>query len=35
LAERRLRRIVDADDLHIAPLRADGIMDGTPTWIWS
>ena len=27
--------IVDADDLHIAPFRADGITPGTPTWIWS
>jgi hypothetical protein len=29
-----LRRIVDADDLHIAPLRDDGVTYGTPTWIW-
>lgn len=29
-----LRGIVDADDLHIAPLREDGITFGTPTWIW-
>ena len=30
-----LRRIVEADDLHIAPFRDDGITYGTPTWIWS
>lgn len=29
-----LRRINEADDLHIAPLREDGITYGTPTWIW-
>jgi hypothetical protein len=30
-----LRRIAEADDLHIAPLREDGVTYGTPTWIWS
>ena len=30
-----LRKIADADDLHIAPLRDDGVTYGTPTWIWS
>ena len=30
-----LKRIVEADDLHIAPLREDGATYGTPTWIWS
>jgi len=30
-----LRRIAETDDLHIAPLREDGITHGTPTWIWS
>jgi hypothetical protein len=30
-----LKRIVDADDLHIAPFRADGVTRGTPTWIWA
>jgi hypothetical protein len=30
-----LRRIVDADDLHVAPFREDGVTYGTPTWIWS
>ena len=29
-----LQRIVEADDLHIAPLREDGVTFGTPTWIW-
>ena len=28
-----LKRIVEADDLHIAPLREDGATYGTPTWI--
>ncbi len=30
-----LKKIVSADDFHIAPLRDDGITYGTPTWIWS
>jgi hypothetical protein len=30
-----LGRIAEADDLHIAPLREDGVTYGTPTWIWS
>jgi hypothetical protein len=30
-----LRKIVEADDLHIAPFREDGVTPGTPTWIWS
>jgi hypothetical protein len=30
-----LRSIADADDLHVAPLRDDGVTFGTPTWIWS
>jgi hypothetical protein len=30
-----LRKIVDADDLHISPLREDGETYGTPTWIWN
>jgi hypothetical protein len=29
-----LRKIVEADDLHIAPLRTDGATYGTLTWIW-
>ncbi len=31
----RLQKIASTDDLHIAPLREDGITHGTPTWIWS
>jgi hypothetical protein len=30
-----LRKIVEADDLHISPYREDGVTYGTPTWIWS
>jgi hypothetical protein len=30
-----LRKIANADDLHIAPFRDDGRTHGTPTWIWS
>jgi hypothetical protein len=30
-----LRKIAEADDLHISPLRDDGVTYGTPTWIWS
>lgn len=30
-----LTRIAEADDLHISPLRDDGVTYGTPTWIWS
>ena len=30
-----LRKIAEADDLHIAPFREDGVTSGTPTWIWS
>jgi hypothetical protein len=30
-----LHRIADADDLHVAPFREDGVTPGTPTWIWS
>jgi hypothetical protein len=30
-----LRKIVEADDLHISPLREDGVTYGTATWIWS
>jgi hypothetical protein len=30
-----LRKISEADDLHIAPFRDDGATFGTPTWIWS
>ncbi|MEU3937794.1 DUF2255 family protein [Streptomyces sp. NPDC029044] len=30
-----ITRIAATDDLHIAPLRADGATHGTLTWIWS
>ena len=30
-----LGTIAETDDLHIAPLREDGVTYGTPTWIWS
>jgi hypothetical protein len=33
--EEELRKIAEADDLHIAPFRDDGATYGTPTWIWS
>lgn len=29
-----LTAIAAKDDLHIAPLRDDGLTIGTPTWIW-
>jgi hypothetical protein len=34
-AEVELRKIAEADDLHISPFREDGATYGTPTWIWS
>jgi hypothetical protein len=34
-SEDDLRKIAEADDLHIAPFREDGATYGTPTWIWS
>ncbi|HXX85647.1 MAG TPA: DUF2255 family protein [Casimicrobiaceae bacterium] len=33
--KQELRKIAEADDLHIAPFRDDGVTYGTPTWIWS
>src|SRR5260221_4705651 len=30
-----LEKIDEADDLHVAPFRADGVTYGTLTWIWS
>jgi hypothetical protein len=33
--EDELRRISEANDLHISPFREDGVTAGTPTWIWS
>jgi hypothetical protein len=34
-SKEELRKIGEADDLHIAPFREDGKTYGTPTWIWS
>jgi hypothetical protein len=34
-AKDELRKIAEADDLHISPFRDDGKTYGTPTWIWS
>ena len=34
-AKEELQKIAATDDLHIAPLREDGVTYGTPTWIWS
>jgi hypothetical protein len=34
-SKNELRRIAEADDLHISPFREDGRTYGTPTWIWS
>jgi hypothetical protein len=34
-SESELRKIAEADDLHVAPFREDGVTYGTPTWIWS
>ncbi|GGI96492.1 hypothetical protein GCM10010885_02770 [Alicyclobacillus cellulosilyticus] len=33
-SEEELRRISEADDLHVSPFREDGITYGTPTWVW-
>src|SRR3954467_386135 len=30
-----LKKIAEADDLHISPFREDGATYGTPTWVWS
>jgi hypothetical protein len=30
-----LRKIAEADDLHISPFREDRKTYGTPTWVWS
>ena len=32
---KELQKIAGSDDLHISPLREDGVTYGTPTWIWS
>lgn len=34
-SKEELRKIAEADDLHISPYRDDGVTYGTPTWIWS
>jgi hypothetical protein len=34
-SKEELRKIAEADDLHISPLRDDGKTHGTPTWIWN
>jgi hypothetical protein len=34
-AKDALRKIAEADGLHISPLRKDKVTYGTPTWIWS
>ena len=34
-SKEELRRIAEADDLHISPFREDGVTYRTPTWIWS
>ena len=34
-SKNELSKMAEADDLHIAPLREDGVTYGTPTWIWS
>ena len=34
-SKEELRKIAEADDLHISPFREDGVTYGTPTWIWS
>ncbi len=30
-----LWKIAESDDLHISPVREEGMTYGTPTWIWS
>lgn len=34
-APNELQKIAASDDLHISPLRDDGVTYGTPTRIWS
>jgi hypothetical protein len=33
-SQAELRKIAEADGLHISPLREDKVTYGTPTWIW-
>ena len=35
MVKRRTAQIAEADDLHVAPFREDGVAYGTPIWIWS
>ncbi len=35
LTKEDIARIAQKDDLYIAPFREDGVISGTPTWIWS
>jgi hypothetical protein len=34
-SKNELRKIAEADDLHISPFREDRVTYGTPTWVWS
>jgi hypothetical protein len=34
-SEDELRKVAEADDLHISPFRGDGTTYGPPTWVWS
>lgn len=34
-SKEELEKFAENDDLHISPLRDDGVTYGTPTWIWS
>src|SRR5438132_10700210 len=34
-SKNELRETAEADDLHVSPLRDDGVTYGTPTWVWS
>jgi hypothetical protein len=33
--QEELQKIAASDDLHVGPLREDGVTYGPPTWIWS
>ena len=34
-SKEELKKIAEANDLHISPFREDGVTYGSPTWIWS
>ena len=34
-SKNELRKIAEADGLHVSPLRGDKVTYATPTWIWS